>query len=78
MTPRELELTYKGYRKRRLEDWEMVRISSYYQMVMHAKEGSLEPIEDKIKLPVDHERNKFKPKKQLSKDKIMKVRKVNG
>lgn len=78
MSPRELELAYKGYRTRTWEQWEMVRYSSYYSMVIKAKKGSLDPMEDKIFVPSDHERKAKDPKRRLTPDKIMKVTKVDG
>jgi len=70
MTARELESAYSGYRKRREEDWEMVRWGSYYSMVMHSKELEL----DKVFVPTDA----MKPKeaKEVTPDMMMKVSKI--
>lgn len=80
MTPRELELAHTGYRKKMLEQWEMVRWQSYYSMVIHTKQGALEPIESKVFIPSDPEKKTLYPQKskKLDKSMIMKVRKVDG
>lgn len=71
MTPRELECAYNGYRIRMDENWEMVRYSSYYSMIMHSEKGKLE-LKD-IFIPPDA----MKPKEQksLTPDMMMKVKK---
>lgn len=71
MTPREVELAHKGYRKRVDEQWEMIRISSYYSAAPHLKKGSFF-LED-IKLPIDKV-----DKKKLTPNMIMKVTKKYG
>lgn len=80
MTPRELELAYRGYRKKTLEKWEMVRYSAAYIMSPHLKSGMLDDIDKKISLPSDYEKDQLYPKKKrkLDKSMIMKVTKVNG
>ena len=69
MTPRELESAYLGYRTRQNEEWEKVRWSSYYSMVMHSKEGSLEV--NKVFVPTDAD--KPKSVKKLTPDMMMKT-----
>lgn len=53
MTPRELELAYKGRRKVIDEQWEMVRYTAYYPTMIHVdqKKGKFEP--KHIRLPKD-------------------------
>jgi hypothetical protein len=72
MTPYELECAYLGYRNRKEEDWEMVRYSSYYSMILHAKKDSLE-LKD-VFIPSDAIGKK---KKTLTPDMMMKVTKIN-
>jgi hypothetical protein len=72
MTPRLLELAYKGYRKRMNERWEMIRYGSYYAMMPHVKKNSLQ-IGD-LTLPHDQ----MGEKKRLTSDMIMKVKKIDG
>lgn len=71
MTPREIELAYKGYRKRTDEQWEMVRISAYYSAAPHLKKDTFF-LED-VKLPIDKT-----DKKKLTPNMIMKVTKKYG
>ena len=70
MTPRELECTYEGYRKRRKEDWEMIRIQSYYSVRPHVSKDSGFSI-DSIKLPIDEPM-------VITEDMLVRVRKING
>jgi len=69
MTPNELELAYSGYRQRVDEQWEMTRWNSYYSMIMHAKEDSLQV--DKVFIPTDA--MKPKEEKKLKPEMMMKV-----
>jgi hypothetical protein len=71
MTPRELEMAHSGYRKRKEEDWEMVRYGSYYSMILHAKKDSLE-LKD-VFIPPD---SIGKKRKTLTPDMMMKVTKI--
>lgn len=55
MTPREIELTYKGRRKVVEEQWEMTRWSSYYSFIgshINPKSEMKKGI-NAIKLPID-------------------------
>jgi hypothetical protein len=70
MTPRELELTYDGYRKRKKEEWEMIRYQAFYSVRPHISKDSQFNLSD-IKLPIDE------PIK-ITKDMLVKVRKING
>ena len=65
MTPRELESAYEGYRQRRLEDWEILRWSAFYNASIHSKKVKITD----IKLPVDQKTLSFDP----SKHKLAKV-----
>jgi len=69
MTPTEIELAYKGYRIRKKEEWEMVRVASYYSCLPHYKKFVITDIH----LPIDVEEGK----KRLTPDMIMKVRKLS-
>jgi len=75
MTPRELECAYNGYRKRRDEDWEMVRYQSYYGMILHAKQDSLEL--KNVFIPPDAMNAELNKKKTLTPDMMMKVKKLS-
>ena len=50
MTPRELDLCYKGYETRRKEAWEHTRFLATYSIIPHAKKGS----NINIKVPTDN------------------------
>jgi hypothetical protein len=59
MTPRELELAYRGYRRREDERKELIRMQCYYSIVAHVTNID-EPSD--IKLPGDKvEKKKLTP-----------------
>lgn len=79
MTPYELECAYLGNRKRRDEDWEMVRYQSFYSMILHAKENSLDL--KKVFVPPDAVNKEKQEAKKITPDMMMKVtpiKKENG
>ena len=55
MTPRELDLCFKGRRKVQLEQWEMVRSISYYSLLPHQSKKSARLRFKDINLPIDEE-----------------------
>jgi len=55
MTPRELDLCYKGRRKAVIEQWEMVRTVSYYSLLPHQGKKSKKLKFKDINLPIDQE-----------------------
>ena len=70
MTPRDIELAYNGYRKRKEEEWEMVRIQAYWSVAPHVDKKSAFKLSS-IVLPID------KPK-SIDDIKIVKIRKLHG
>ena len=70
MTPRDIELAHDGYRKRKEEEWEMIRTQAYWSAMPHfTKEAGFKP--SSIVLPID------KPK-TIDDIKLVKIRKLHG
>lgn len=72
MTPRELDLCYKGYETRRKEAWEHTRFLATYSIIPHSKKGS------KINIKVPTDDIKQGRQKQITPDMLAVTYKIDG
>lgn len=84
MTFRELDNAVRGYRKRVDErdrmHWEMVRVTCFYTMYPHLKQGSLKKFID-VKIPIDEPEatpEKIGKAKQLTREELKEQFKKSG